>query len=591
MRKIACCILLLLLFNPDTYAANHYFTGLPITSDGWTDFDTLTDTGYSTARVIFVADDGNDGTAQIYGIGDVTFDSNGIFQAPVGVAPYLTITAAYAQVRDGYPDILLLKRGDTWTEAFATGSIGRWNNSGPSSTVRQILASYGSSGDRPLLNIGIYSGWQTEGTPDANNVIISGIQFYAHLWESSTEGRCVNLLGTSEEILFEDCVFNRNTNLVQGYPEGSRHTNIAFRRCQFIEGKSGELTAFTLGGYGVDGLLIEENLFYKPVEGNRHLYLDNGLNNATPNTLIRGNIMYVSQRSGISARAGGSIEKNLIVQNDLVLVGQHGSTLEGGIISGIIRDNVFLESVEIAGNTDGDGEWGLWLKNNDGSLISDNIWTDPTGMDAGGGFAIYISGGDTVHVGKNLTVQNNIVYGRSTAAGASQAIRWESDLTDTSGCVFSGNDIQMVNGSDYIIRHASGSITAGITYSNNRYYSSETESTWFAPGGDLSGWVSASGETGASNTQVTYTDATRTLKTYNQSLGGTATTAAFMTSALGQARYNWDTDLTAYAAINYIRAGFDKTAIAAEWQDVRPARSVGTGPSATIGTGPGFTLQ
>jgi hypothetical protein len=56
--------------------------------------------------------------------------------------------------------------------------------------------------------------------------------------------------------------------------------------------------------------------------------------------------------------------------------------------------------------------------------------------------------------------------------------------------------------------------------------------------------------------QSGYVDSSRTVETYNASLGGTASLSAFMATADNQNMINWNTLYTADAVNTYIRAGF-----------------------------------
>jgi hypothetical protein len=590
-RAVFYCVITIVLSPYLSLAANHYWTGLPIDSNGFTDFDAITNNGYSSSRVLFVADDGDDSAAASnissnghYGIGDVTFDSDGVFQAPGGVSEFATISAAYAYIRDGYSDILLLKRGDTWTEAFSSGSIGAWDTYGVDANARQILSCYGTAGDRPTLQIGTNIGFSS-GT--ASYLIVSGIRFYAHLWESSGSGRVLQIQGTVDDQLYEDCVFERNDSLVQWYPEEMDyiHENIAFRRCHFVESEQDSYTAASFFFYGVEGALFEENIWFNETGGQRFLYADNHVENATPNTIIRGNIGYHSLRTSMSLRGGGTVDKNLFVQIDRILLGWDGGT-ETAYRAGIITDNVILESVTDSywspTREEGDGEHGIFLGANNGSTVSGNILSDPTGLE--GGVAIFLAecqnaGLPQMH---DTDIFNNIVYGRDPGNNYGIALYVSSGLTTVTDVNIYNNDFQMVNGADEIIDH--NATFSGFNYHDNRYYASTSSSTWFDPGGSLSGWESSSGDTDSSATQVSYTAPNRTLSTYQSTLSGTETTAAFMAAANGQVRWDWDDNYTAYSAINYIREGFDRDAIFPDWEDAAtPSVSGITFSGVTIG--------
>src|SRR5512141_1829133 len=119
------------------------------------------------SRLIYVSASGNDATAKSYTpasteVGSDPYD-------PVGaILPYATIDAALAQARAGYPDYILLKRGDTWTP---TAMIHM--KAGRSASERMVLGYYGSASARPVVkNYGVNLG-------RASYSALVGIQFTA----------------------------------------------------------------------------------------------------------------------------------------------------------------------------------------------------------------------------------------------------------------------------------------------------------------------------------------------------------------------------------------------------------------------------
>lgn len=529
----------------------HSVTGLPYDEYGWTDFEELTSTGYDDARVVFVSNAGNDTTGSVYGISDVSFDSDGMFQAAGTPNAYATISAAYSQMRTGYPDIILLKRGDEWTEYLGSSVV-----SGESASARHIIASYGTATERPLMRHGTGVAFDTGGV---SNLIVSGIHTYAHTYATGG-GRAVDLLGSdSSNQLFEDCVFERSVSRAQG---GTVFfSGIAFRRCQFIEGDAdGSAKFYSSNG---DDLLMEENVFYSPELQNRHLYLSpSGVDDhSLTSVVLKGNIFYESARSGLSIRSGARIENNLILKNDLIIHGGKGGS-EGSIQSGDISDNVIMQS---ATGSNGDGEWGVHLINNDGTTVTGNIWTDPSGI-TGSSFAISFGVDSVTQIARNIDIAGNIIYSWAQSGTTNRGLvtSWDG-FSDVQNVTIRNNDFQFASavGCDEIILHYSWGADrfSGFTYSGNRYYSTTSATDWFIPGGSFSGWVSASGETGAEATEVSYTDTTRNIRTYNASLGGSATDAAFIASVLEQSRQNWLVAYTAGVVNDYIRAGFDLDAV------------------------------
>src|SRR5689334_20109358 len=125
-------------------------------------------------------------------------------------APVKTIAKGYSLLRDGMPDWLLLKKGDTWHETLGAG----WTKSGRSATEPLLVSSYGS-GARPVLATGADTGLDTQG--DANWVDFIGINFYANTRDPNspdyTPGVDLNQAGfrwlaPTTGLLIEDCVFN-----------------------------------------------------------------------------------------------------------------------------------------------------------------------------------------------------------------------------------------------------------------------------------------------------------------------------------------------------------------------------------------------
>lgn len=91
----------------------HDFTELPMTFDGWTDLKAMfkDSSYYNDSRIVYVSITEDDSTAQYYEPGDEIVGNDPFLLLETPNA-YQTMTAAYEQLRDGYPDIMLLKRGD-----------------------------------------------------------------------------------------------------------------------------------------------------------------------------------------------------------------------------------------------------------------------------------------------------------------------------------------------------------------------------------------------------------------------------------------------------------------------------------------------
>ena len=97
--------------------------------------------------------------------------------------PCQSITEGRSRLRNGQPDWLLLRRGDTWTEARA---FFEWDLSGESAEYPMVIGSYGDDLARPIIQTGnqgaFFSWWNTDGSPGApvEHLAIVGLHFLAH---------------------------------------------------------------------------------------------------------------------------------------------------------------------------------------------------------------------------------------------------------------------------------------------------------------------------------------------------------------------------------------------------------------------------
>ncbi|NHA15366.1 hypothetical protein [Thioalkalivibrio sp. XN279] len=529
----------------------HDFTGLPLDENGWTDFQAVIASGYEDARVVFVSESlGDDATGLVYGVSDLSFDQNGMFQPNKQIKPFKTILAANSEMRAGYPDVLLLKRGDEWTnERWSTGDGGR-APAGRSSEERHIIASYGS-GKRPRLRNDSGVSFDND---DTSFIIISGLHFFANDW--LVADRAIDIRGTSSHILVEDIKVDNQVNIIQG---GSLQ-NIVIRRSIFIGGQAHDGQFYAAA---TDKLLFEENVFSEPFQRTypdqsrfgRFLYLNPGDYTGPsrlPNLVLRGNIFFRGERESADFRAGGRIENNLFLQVDRLIVGGRGGS-GNSIQSAEIVRNVFTQGTP---NTNGSNL--IQMINIDGGQIVGNVWTDPRGI--GEFLGVYIAGTEQTYIARNIEIAENIMYGfRSATNQPTYGVFISSALTDVANLVVRDNEFQFVSGATDIIFYQGwvegDARLSGFSYSGNNYYSTSS-SGLFTPGDTLAGWITKSGEVGATFAQQAYPDAGRTVETYMSSLGLSGDAGAFVLRALGQSRSNWQTRFTANAFNSYVREGF-----------------------------------
>ena len=284
---------------------------LPFDAQGWTILTPSAD-----SLVVYVSSsEGND-------------SNDGLTPA----TPKATITAGNALLRDGYPDHLLLKRGDTFVSNTAS-TLGAWK-SGRSATEPIVISYYGDSGARPIIKIAnkfidhdgavrnyqafigidIYKSNSDPASPDFANV---GSQ------------DAMRFVGGGANILVEDCRL-RFAGIVVQTLGGTPYTNFRIARTiitdtwvhnSYTQGDAARVSGLFISG--TFGYVLEENVFDH-----------NGWNEVVPNAganqfnhnvyiqysngagaVIRGNISTRASAHGMQVRSGGVVEGNLFSHN------------------------------------------------------------------------------------------------------------------------------------------------------------------------------------------------------------------------------------------------------------------------------------
>ncbi len=418
-------------------------------------------------------------------------------------APVEMIAKGVSLLRDGYPDWLLVKRGDTFTTSAPPGTfsmVALLNKSGRSATEPLVLSAYGS-GPRPILDTPIGGRAITVGSlcshvsvlgiectssqrnPQSPNYIDNGAETAGYFLTSSG----------NDGFLIEDCKFSYfkdNVN-IQGTNGGIVH-NVSFRRNVVVN-------AYSSGGghsqgiyiAGVENLLLEDNLFDHngwneyvsgsgPTIFNHNVYMQY---DCSGSIAVRGNISANASSHGMQIRPGGIVSGNLFVHNPIGLLWGNGS---GYAESGEVRGNVVLEGSNIDINT-------------------------PRG------FGIDIV--NSANMASPVLADGNIIAHIASTSSSAHAI----SLNQTVGAIVSNSIIYQ--------------------------------------------WLGGIQQTNTTNTTLTnniidgpgYPDPNRSVGSYNASLGGASTTNAFLAVCEQQSRQDWDPRYTAAAVIGYIRTGFGQS--------------------------------
>jgi hypothetical protein len=484
-------------------------------------------------------------------------------------SPFKTIARGKTLLRSGSPDWLLLKRGDVFYERY-----GFLNVSGRSEQEPILISAYGA-GDRPLLNTRSDNAITTNITP-VNHVAIVGLHFNSNTndpaspdFTNTSAGYAFYGVAPVNDLLIEDCyVEHYGTNLLFQDTQGPE-TNIKVRRNVIADSSGGRSQGMYVNG--VDSILVEDNLFDHNgwSEGpsadpssiyNHDVYMSahNG-----GEIVVRGNIFANASSHGLQARSGGIIENNLFLKNPIGLMFGNGTSYLPGGVEGHVADNVFMDGRDIAGAPRGYGiEVGNTKPGGD-SVMEGNIFAH----DGQGVFPAIV-----LHVGQaptnipdavglnDFVVKDNIVYDWYQALSTDSAyVPGASGLNALNNLTVEGNDFQNVmSTSTRLVRHGNPMADGVEAWDDNHYWDDSPSSGWFSVGTatkSFDEWQ-ASLEPNANRTERRYRDPDRTVGTYNRSLGGAATSDAFLAEARKQSRQNWRPAYTAGGVNDYVRDGF-----------------------------------
>src|SRR6185436_17704934 len=278
-------------------------------------------------------------------------------------SPVKTIEYAKKLLRDGMPDWLLLRRGDSWSGE----GLGSWTKSGRSAQEPMLISAYGT-GARPLIKTGAYHGFYTQNGA-VNNLDLIGIHFYADSRDPNSPsyvgadgGIGIRLLAPSDQILIEDCEIDSYMTNISISADLGPISNVTLRRSVVTDAyvTSGHSQGAFFGG--INGLTIEGNVFdhngwnenvagAMPTKFNHNIYVVSN----NKNVVVKDNIIANASSHGLTARSGGKISGNIFINNAIGMSFgfNNGSEETPGGVSGFIKDNIFYGSRDIDGSGGG----------------------------------------------------------------------------------------------------------------------------------------------------------------------------------------------------------------------------------------------
>jgi hypothetical protein len=456
-----------------------------------------------------------------------------------------TLARGYELLRDGSPDWLLLKCGDTWNEAFPY-----WDKSANSDSGYMVVSSYGA-GERPLIISGQDTGIGSAPTDPRRGIAVIGLHLAAD-GSGLGQGAGVGFIGNWGNVLIEDCLIEKYpTNIVvQEVSPDQRLPRITVRRCVIVDSLSvgtGHSQGIFLGS--CDDWLIEECVLDRNGAVNADQFCHNVYihESCGPGT-FRGNISARACSHGVQQRPGGTCENNLMLRNPLGILIGHSAYAP--TVFNTVRNNVVLDAADI--NITMPRGTGIELNDVGRATVERNIVAHQehgTGNLAGMSFAD----------AQNLTIRNNIVYQWTVPGfGFGAALSFAGT---TSAVTISGNMLQQVLGGVTVSHEPSCPYSPDFAYSGNRYFSINPLNgyLWFANAGtflDIAGWGALTHEVGASYSPVSFPDPNRTIEAYAGSKGLAPTLDAFMAQARLQSRQQWRSAYTAAVVGAWVRHGF-----------------------------------
>lgn len=532
---------------------------LPVDANGWTVFTPSND-----SRIIYVSSStGSDA-------------NNGLSAA----AAKQTIAAGMSLLRDSMPDWLLLNKGDIWNE-----KIGWFGKSGRSASEPMLLGSYGASScDRPLLKTDSMTAIETTGGGGRtiDNLVITGLHFYANSRDPLSNdyvpytkgGAGISFIRGGSNILIEDCKidFYINNIVIQAYD--ASFINVKLRRNLIVDAydapynnapRSGGIFMGANGPNVIDTVLFEGNLFdhngwneqipaaYQSVFSHQMYIHDSSDSSGAPrvkNVTIIDNIL--ARGDGLQLRAGGRVENNLFLKMM--------TTMFTGKAPSVIKNNVVLDGMDMS-PTDPRG-WGIIAYTSYGKSVVENNIVAHKDTSVGGAFAYAISELNAPYPTSGprvLDFNNNISYDwNGDHVRIQMPNQWDSIYVHD-------NTLQNPAGyhSKMVVAEYTSSVPTSYIFSGNTYYTSHDTDEWFTLYGpsvftnySFSTWPGVSAETGAKNELKSFIDPNRTIKTYNSSVGGTATLADFLEGVRKQKKCDWHDEFTSTSVNCYIRNGF-----------------------------------
>jgi hypothetical protein len=416
----------------------------------------------------------------------------------ISVNAFQTYSAAVAQMRDGYPDWILFRCDDTF-QNVQINMLGVGD--GRSASERIVVTYYddgGPLGDRPLL---LNSEIRRLGSSDpASHWAFVGL----HIYNDEVDPNSANFNPAIEE--------SSKSSLLNG------GLNLLIEDC-----------VFEFHGMSIQGPTNPDALRAGNIEIRRNIIVDTYYNDSCAdktkrpsgiymiritNVLVEENVFdHNGWNEDVSGAGRSTYNHNLYMSDDM----------QGDVIS---RGNINARASANA------SQW------RSGAIVEKNLYIqNPAGVFIGHNERAAAA----VRVRFNVVLEGLYMGTCTWASGANYGISLDvADFLDFGTPVTVEENIIAHNLESPANGALSESTAPEFSYIDNIIYD-------WKPDRDMwdAGWTAPE----------------RSVGSYHASIGGTATTEAFLQAARGRALRDWAEELSAYAVINYIREGFNLSAL------------------------------
>jgi len=555
----------------------------PRDSNGWDEDGWSVVTPALDSRLVYVSSSlGNDDTAEFVTSSDVDDVNN-----PGSIKPYKTIEAALGQTRDGYPDWVILRRGDVW-EVSNVLSI----TAGRSVFERSVVTSYGTSKHRPLIKTKANKGFSLWVSVDF--VAIIGISLYADYRDPSSStfdgwGNTRNPIGIymyqpdgriKKAVLIENNDINFFGTGIVMTGDGALE-DVVIRR-NVVRNSYSE-SSHSQGVYANNAsILLEENVFdhngwYKQQmhsgnnqeEGQATFFNHNTYFSNAKNTRFVNNIFLRSasiqnkwaansdaEEAVDSIKSEGLwIEGNVYVEGEIGISAGGNTDLNTGPrwMNITIQDNIMM-AIGRSQPTNRTLGWYIDVDDWSGGLICGNYLLNNDNPSVNNLLGIHLSG----HI-SDVTLQKNTIHGLLLDNSDIHlgAIKIVSNKIEN--IAVTQNNIQL-GGSEMRIVVATN--IDKITFDANKYFSDADPDSWYLVDGEdvnFSSWGNLSGDINSTAFLEEFSVPKRSFESYLSMIGAGGSIDTFVELVVNQSKQGWSQNLTAQAISGYIREGYGNT--------------------------------